>query len=128
MRPQRLAEKLTALIGNQSELSRKTGIPQSAISQMASGRRRPYLDQAFALARAMGVPLEYLADDAMDTPPVVEISEDERFLVGLIRDMGIDRATAVKRLTESPTVTSSSPSYGDRKASEKPRKGRGDIA
>lgn len=127
-----MLEKIETLLAKrairQSELEKQVGLAANRISKWKGGKGEPTGRQLVTIARVLGVTAEYLADDAMDTPPVVEISDDERFLIGLIRDMGIDRATAVKRLTESPIVTSSSPSYGDRKAAEKPRKGRGDIA
>src|SRR4051812_43931960 len=80
-------EKLDKLIDrrgtSQAALSRETGIAQSAISEMTKGKRRPYADQALLLARALGVTLDFLVDDALDEPPASSsglTSEDESVL------------------------------------------------
>lgn len=85
----RFAEKLDYLIElcgtNQSKLMRLTGIAQSSISQMTKGGRKPSMEQAFALARALGIPLDYLADDSQDEPPEKALSEDERIALDYYR-------------------------------------------
>jgi transcriptional regulator with XRE-family HTH domain len=88
------AEKLTLLIErtgkNQSRLQRETGLAQTAISAMTLGQRRPYMDQALLLARALGVPLDYLADDSIDEVPTPEVSKDELPLLRLYRRLKAD--------------------------------------
>lgn len=96
----KFAEKLARLVANQSELSRMTGVAQSSISAMSAGDRRPYMDQAFKIARALGVPLDYLADDTQDDPPAppVPMPEDEQTLLEVYRYLGISLPEALRRL------------------------------
>src|SRR4051812_46954535 len=97
----RFADKLGKLIEerqtSQTRLMRETGIAQSAISAMKRGEQRPYLWQAQKLARALGVPLDYLADDDADDPPApaVTLTEDERLLLARAREVGLIRAYAL---------------------------------
>ncbi|TEB04784.1 HTH-type transcriptional regulator Xre [Pelotomaculum schinkii] len=60
-----LAQRLTALRGNrsQTELARKAGIPQSAISEIEAGKRIPRTDTLQKLATALGVSVAELLDD-----------------------------------------------------------------
>lgn len=90
----RFREKLRKLARNQSELARRTGLAPSAINEMAAGRRRPYLDQGFAIARALGVPLDYLADDSQDSPPVPELTAEQKEMLWMLERAGItDKST-----------------------------------
>lgn len=97
-------EKLDAAIGksgkSQSAIAREIGIAQSTISAMTRGERRPYLDQAFKLARALGVTVDYLIDDAQEEPAPAEpsVSDDERYVVRTIRALNLSFEEAVRRL------------------------------
>jgi transcriptional regulator with XRE-family HTH domain len=100
----RFPDKLDRLIArcgkSQSAIARETGIGQSAISAMTRGSRRPFMDQALRLARAVGTSLDYLADDAQDEPPQSSgLPEDERAVVKLYRALGLDEAEALRRLS-----------------------------
>jgi transcriptional regulator with XRE-family HTH domain len=101
-----LRKKLQKLIPNQSEFSRQTGIPQTTISEWRSGKREPTLKNASHLARALGVPLDYLADDGLDEPPPPprpETSEEERVILRFLRATGLDTDEALRRLS-APSV------------------------
>jgi transcriptional regulator with XRE-family HTH domain len=87
-----IQQKLARLVRNQSEVSRKTGISQSAISEMISGKRNPYAWQAAAIARALGVSCDYLLFDDLESIPRPELTDEERELVKLIREMGVVEA------------------------------------
>ncbi len=95
-----LAEKLSGLVTNQSELSRKTGIAQSAISAMTTGTRRPYGDQVFLIARALGVSADYLLDDALDKMPegVGGLKPEERSVLTVFRSLHISEEEGIDRL------------------------------
>ena len=89
------AQKLELMIDvrrmSQTRLSRLTGIGQPAISAMTRGERRPYLDQAFRLARALDVSVDYLADDSLAQPEPVP-TERERTVWEILRAIGYERA------------------------------------
>ncbi len=81
--------KLRELIRNQTDVSKKTGIAQTAISEIINGNRNPSFAQAAKIAAAIGVCLDYLADDEMKTPPeAVGRSEVEERVVALARQIG----------------------------------------
>lgn len=89
--------KLDRLIGvgggrirTQTELAEATGIRQGAISDIVAGKQRPYADQIGAIARALGVSLDWLMDDSQDETPKPEVSEDEKQLIWFIRKVGVD--------------------------------------
>jgi transcriptional regulator with XRE-family HTH domain len=67
-KPKKFGEKLDAAMRarrmTRTELGRLVDIAQPKISAMTSGHQRPYLDQGHAIAHALGVPLDWLADDA----------------------------------------------------------------
>lgn len=77
----------------QSELNRRAGslVSKSAMSNYFSGATKPTIDVAFAFAKALEVPIAYLADDSLDElPPAPD--PDERRLLFLANDMGMDEA------------------------------------
>ena len=51
----------------QVELSRRTGIQQSLIANIEAGRRRMSLAHARAIARALGVSIDFLASTFEDS-------------------------------------------------------------
>ena len=86
---------------SQSAIARETGIAQSTISAMTRGERRPYLDQAFKLAKALGVTVDYLIDDAQESPTSSEgetLSEGEQRVLWLFRSLAISAEEAARRL------------------------------
>jgi transcriptional regulator with XRE-family HTH domain len=77
----------------QSELNRRAGslVSKSAMSSYFSGATKPPIDVALAIANALQVPIQYLADDSLtELPPSPD--PDERRLIFLARDMGLDEA------------------------------------
>jgi transcriptional regulator with XRE-family HTH domain len=75
---------------SQSGLERATGIDQSAISAMTRGKRRPYVDQASAIAHALGVSLDFLAGNESRSPTGTDLTTQERFLIERIRNQKLD--------------------------------------
>lgn len=54
---------------SRAELSRRAGLPVNAISDYVNKGYLPRLDTAVALARVLGVSLDWLSDDEQDFPP-----------------------------------------------------------
>lgn len=106
----RFSEKLEIWIGKrgltQGTLAKQVGLSPSAISDMTAAKRRPYMDQGLKLAKALGLSLDFLADDDLDYPAEAgsDMTDDERFVLQLIRDLGLGRAEAVKRLASVVVV------------------------
>lgn len=95
---------------DQSELLKQSGQPvsPSTMSSYWAGRTKPSLDAALAFARALGLPLEYLADDDQDEPPGGPgLSEQEMVVLALSREMGM--TTALRRLAKLPELEAGSP-------------------
>lgn len=51
---------------NQQRLARASGVSDSEVSRILAGKSQPGLENALKLARAVGVSLDYLADDTRD--------------------------------------------------------------
>jgi transcriptional regulator with XRE-family HTH domain len=76
---EKLAQKMLQLGLNGQKLSRKSEVSDSEISRIMNGKSLPGLENAIALARAVGVSLDYLADDLLDSDPnQPKESADER--------------------------------------------------
>jgi transcriptional regulator with XRE-family HTH domain len=99
-----LSDKLKWLCGErrwgQADLMRAMGgdVSKSAMSDWFKGKFRPDLDSTLRMARALKVPLDYLADDALDEPPVSDLSDDERYLLRVWRDSGLSVNLAAGRI------------------------------
>jgi transcriptional regulator with XRE-family HTH domain len=99
-----------------ADLSRLTGIPSQRFTEWKNSTperpRVPTLSQALRIARALGVPLDYLADDDLDDPTSLAelgIDPDDRTLLEFLRITGLSRQAvmraildAVRREAESP--------------------------
>ncbi|AEG16017.1 helix-turn-helix domain protein [Desulfofundulus kuznetsovii DSM 6115] len=61
----KLSKRLLELRGSisQAELARKAGVPQSAISEIEAGKRKPRIDTIQKLALALGVSVSELLDE-----------------------------------------------------------------
>jgi transcriptional regulator with XRE-family HTH domain len=92
-----LKDKLQMLMArhrlNGQKLARLAQVSDSEISRILQGKSRPGLDNAFRLARAVGVPLDYLADDSVDQDvsdqqPAEHLSPDERKILAMAQKIG----------------------------------------
>lgn len=104
----RFAEKLykqMLLKGlNQQKLAKLSLVSDSEVSRILAGKSQPGLENAFKLATAVGVSLDYLADDAMEEDPARPIDPlppEEREVVELAREVG---ARQTRQLLETVTV------------------------
>lgn len=128
---EKLHAQMTRLGLNGQKLARISGVSDSEISRILNGKSRPGLENAFRLAKAMGVSLDYLADDALDADPLAHadpLTPDERDVLDLARGIGLTRSsrileniriigyeTAMRRLLEarSAIVTTAGPETED---------------
>jgi transcriptional regulator with XRE-family HTH domain len=106
MQRMKLFEKLNRLADERGLSQRRiaacfgeVGKWKDKINDWFNDKRKPSLVEGLALARCLGVPLEYLADDAMDDPPAPELTEDERAVLDLYRALGLSRAAALRALS-----------------------------
>lgn len=76
----KLERELARRDWSQAKLAAMIDVAPSAVSGMIAGTRRPYMDQALAIARALGVPLDYLADDSIAGPPPAPDPELDRLI------------------------------------------------
>jgi transcriptional regulator with XRE-family HTH domain len=90
-----LKAKLKHLMSSQGlngqKLARLSQVSDSEISRILQGKSRPGLDNALRLSRALGVSLDYLADDRLEAEPPAPadaLSSEERKIVGIIQKVG----------------------------------------
>jgi transcriptional regulator with XRE-family HTH domain len=96
---QKLKDKLLtemARLGlNGQRLAQRSKVSDSEISRILSGQSTPGLENAFRLARAVGVSLDFLADDALEADPLRAsdpLSTEERRVLDLVHRIGLSRA------------------------------------
>jgi transcriptional regulator with XRE-family HTH domain len=95
---QKLKDKLLTAMARQGlngqKLAQRSNVSDSEISRILSGRSTPGLENAFRLARAVGVSLDFLADDDLETDPlggIDPLTPDERRILDLAHRIGISR-------------------------------------
>lgn len=69
---------------NKADLARKVGLKPTTVSDYISKAYLPRVDIALKMARALGVPLEWLADDEADFP--APIPEPQQLSIGVLSD------------------------------------------
>ena len=111
---------------NGQRLARLSQVSDSEISRILAGKSLPGLENAFRLAKAVGVSLDYLADDSLETDPTKTsdvTSELDRGLLRTARDLGTREASqllemarfvgyeaAMRRLLDAkPTIEAAEP-------------------
>jgi transcriptional regulator with XRE-family HTH domain len=97
-----LKDKLQMLMArhalNGQKLARSSRVSDSEISRILQGKSRPGLDNAFRLAKSVGVTLDYLADDSLDVePPRPEdhLSAEERRVLSLAQKIGCSQVITI---------------------------------
>jgi transcriptional regulator with XRE-family HTH domain len=98
----KLKDKLQILMTrcslNGQKLARLSQVSDSEISRILQGKSRPGLDNAFRLARAVNVSLDYLADDSLDVDacqPADLLSVEERKILNLVQKIGAPEVLAI---------------------------------
>src|SRR3954453_10318343 len=95
---EKLSTHMMRLGLNGQKLARTSKVSDSEISRILAGKSRPGLENAFRLARAVGVSLDYLADDALETDPLQNadpLTADEREVLDLAHGIGPARAARI---------------------------------
>lgn len=85
---------------NGQKLARLSRVSDSEISRILQGKSRPGLDNALKLAQAVGVSLDYLADDTVETEPTAvenALSAEDHKLLAACRRIGPEE---VQRILE----------------------------
>lgn len=99
-------QKLCALRGlDQSSLAEQVHVSKASMSRIMSGMQEPKLRLAHELARALGVTLDYLVDDALRDDPagqLVLVTEDELTILKIARRLGV--GVAIDRMLEVGAV------------------------
>jgi transcriptional regulator with XRE-family HTH domain len=98
----KLKDKLQILMARHSlngqKLARLSQVSDSEISRILQGKSRPGLDNAFRLAKAVHVSLDYLADDSLDVEapqPADLLSPEERKILNLAQKIGVPEVVAI---------------------------------
>ena len=98
----KLKDKLLMLMNRHSlngqKLARLSQVSDSEISRILQGKSRPGLDNAFRLAKAVNVSLDFLADDSLDVDahqPADHHSPEERKILGLAQKIGCPEVLAI---------------------------------
>jgi len=95
---EKLQNRMLRLGLNGQKLARISQVSDSEISRILAGKSRPGLENAFRLARAVGVSLDYLADDALAIDPHQDadpLSTEERDVLDLAHGIGSSRAARI---------------------------------
>lgn len=83
------------------------GVSRNTVSRWWNGDVKPFDKNALSLARALNVPLDYLADEEFDEPPLESsrqdcLPEDEAAVLGVYRSLKrkvhLDKDTAITGL------------------------------
>src|SRR5207244_3070633 len=101
-RNMKLKDKLQMLMTRHSlngqKLARLSEVSDSEISRILQGKSRPGLDNAFRLAKAVHVSLDFLADDSVDVEaaqPADHLSPEERKILNLAQKIGGPEVLAI---------------------------------
>jgi transcriptional regulator with XRE-family HTH domain len=88
---EKLGQKILQLGLNGQKLARRSEVSDSEISRIMNGKSLPGLENAIALARAVGVSLDYLADDTLEADPnqpQESANELETSILKLVKEIG----------------------------------------
>ncbi len=98
----KLKEKLQILMARHSlngqKLAKLSQVSDSEISRILQGKYRPGLDNAFRLAKAVNVSLDFLADDSLEMDASQSgdlMSPDERKVLNLTQKIGAAEVVAI---------------------------------
>jgi transcriptional regulator with XRE-family HTH domain len=93
------AEKLARLCEERnwkrSDLARECGVSPTTAGNWWDGKRRPYDDTLVTIARIFGTTVDFLVDERQDAPAGSALSEDEAYVLRVMRDMQLSASKVV---------------------------------
>lgn len=100
---EKFSEKISAIMRAKRLTTIKLGellkVNPSGVSELANGKRQPSAKQAFALARAFGVSVDYLLDDEMDRPSETPgLSDTDRMIIEAARGLRLSASQAIQAM------------------------------
>jgi transcriptional regulator with XRE-family HTH domain len=101
---EKLGQRILQLGLNGQKLARKSDVSDSEISRIMNGKSLPGLENAIALARAVGVSLDYLADDRLDAEPnrpQESANEIETSILKLVQEIGTIQTYTILEITRN---------------------------
>lgn len=95
---EKLYRQLVRLGWNQQKLSRASGVSDSEVSRILAGKSNPGLENAQRLAKAVGLSLDYMANEELTEDPRLEtagLTDSQRELLSIAGSIGIRQVTQV---------------------------------
>ena len=95
---EKLYRQLVRLGWNQQKLSRTSGVSDSEVSRILAGKSNPGLENAFRLAKAVGLSLDFMANEELTEDPRMEmagLSDQQRELLNVANAVGIRQTAQV---------------------------------
>lgn len=71
---EKLYRQLVRLGWNQQKLSRTSGVSDSEVSRILAGKSNPGLENAFRLSKAVGLSLDFMANEELNEDPRLEVT------------------------------------------------------
>ena len=93
---EKLYRQLVRLGWNQQKLSRTSGVSDSEVSRILAGKSNPGLENGFRLSSAVGLSLDFMANENMVEDPILEtagLTEAHRELLAIANAMGVRQVT-----------------------------------
>jgi transcriptional regulator with XRE-family HTH domain len=84
-----------------AELARQIDEPATTVSNWINAGTLPNIQTGSKIARRLGLPLEYLADDTLLVPAVAtdsDLTDDERSVIKLVRLLGVEPRDAARAI------------------------------
>lgn len=95
---EKLYRQLVRLGWNQQKLSRTSGVSDSEVSRILAGKSNPGLENAYRLAKAVGLSLDFMANEELTEDPRLEmsgLSDSQRELLNVANAIGIRQTTQI---------------------------------
>jgi transcriptional regulator with XRE-family HTH domain len=93
---EKLYRQLVRLGWNQQKLSRTSGVSDSEVSRILAGKSNPGLENAFKLAKSVGLSLDFMADENLSEDPRQEsvgLTDSQKELLAIANGVGLRQVT-----------------------------------